>query len=614
MADPCEAKQQNGVQMVNHKKLCFIALILIVSASISYAADSGSAGFVTAEFPRTLEGYQDDHLESVVSILVNRIKKEPFNLFATLIFLGAIVHTFFSSRFIAIANKWQRRHNKKILAGKADAHSMHFGAGVFHFLGEVEVIFGIWAVALGITIGLFYNWSTVVYYIGEKVNYTEPLFVVVIMALASTRPILKLAELAMWKVSKRLGGMLKAWWLTILTIGPLLGSVITEPAAMTICAYLLAEKFYDLKPSERFKYATLGLLFVNVSVGGTLSHFAAPPVIMVAGPWGWDFVYMLSHFGWKALLGILIATSFYYYIFRDEIRSLEAKFAVIRRKREIQRKYVPRKEVENRLDQIEQDVSVALGFIAELDRQYGQVREHIKNETLRRLRGEVDGRSVEDAIYQRFDDIKLKELKKTVPGLLPEDVRPPFQDPDWDRREELVPGWIMIVHLLFMAWTVINAHYPALVVGGFMFFLGFAQVTYPYQNRIDLKPPLLVGFFLAGLVIHGGVQAWWIAPLLGNMNELPLILGSSILTAFNDNAAITYLSTLVPGFTESLKYAVVAGAVAGGGLTVIANAPNPAGQSILKRYFEDGVSPVKLLKAALVPTITMLCVFTLLRF
>jgi Na+/H+ antiporter NhaD/arsenite permease-like protein len=118
-------------------------------------------------------------------------------------------------------------------------------------------------------------------------------------------------------------------------------------------------------------------------------------------------------------------------------------------------------------------------------------------------------------------------------------------------------------------------------------------------------PALLVGFFLAGLVIHGGLQAWWIAPVLSSLPELPLMIGATVLTAFNDNAAITYLASLVPNFSDGMKYAVVAGAVTGGGLTVIANAPNPAGQSILQRYFEGGVSPLKLVLAAIVPTIVM---------
>ena len=73
-----------------------------------------------------------------------------------------------------------------------------------------------------------------------------------------------------------------------MTIAPILGSFITEPAAMTIGALLLAKKIYKHKPKATFAYATLGLLFVNVSVGGTLTHFAAPPVLMVASTWSWD--------------------------------------------------------------------------------------------------------------------------------------------------------------------------------------------------------------------------------------------------------------------------------------------------------------------------------------
>jgi Na+/H+ antiporter NhaD/arsenite permease-like protein len=119
-------------------------------------------------------------------------------------------------------------------------------------------------------------------------------------------------------------------------------------------------------------------------------------------------------------------------------------------------------------------------------------------------------------------------------------------------------------------------------------------VTQPYQNRIDLKPPMLVGFFL------------------GNLSEIPLMLGATLLTAFNDNAAITFLSTLVPGLTDASKYAVVAGAVAGGGLTIIANAPNPAGVSLLKKYFKNGVSPAGILSGALIPTVIMIVLFVLL--
>jgi len=84
---------------------------------------------------------------------------------------------------------------------------------------------------------------------------------------------------------------------------------------------------------------------------------------------------------------------------------------------------------------------------------------------------------------------------------------------------------------------------------------------------------------------------------------------ATVLTAFNDNAAITYLATLVPDFSDGLKYAVVAGAVAGGGLTIIANAPNPAGISLLKKYFSNGVSPMGLLGAAIIPTFIAFVLF-----
>jgi hypothetical protein len=175
-----------------------------------------------------------------------------------------------------------------------------------------------------------------------------------------------------------------------------------------------------------------------------------------------------------------------------------------------------------------------------------------------------------------------------------------------------VPAWITAVHLAFMGWTVVNSHYPPLFLGGFLFFLGFARATAPYQSRMDFKAPLLVGFFLGGLVIHGGLQAWWIAPVLSSLSELPLFAGSTILTAFNDNALITYLSTLVPNLDDRLKIAVVEGAVTGGGLTVIANAPNPAGQALLGRFFGGAVHPLDLLLGAFIPTLIAAAAFRLL--
>ena len=597
--------------------LVIFGLALVGIAAVTFAAGGGHGveHGVKIKFPRSLESYGDAEMTGIAKILWHRITEEPFNLVATLIFLLAIVHTFLSSKFLSISHRWVHEHNQKKKEGKVDQDEVHMGAGVLHFMGEVEAIFGIWAVVLGIAISIFYDWTTVIYYIGQKVNYTEPMFVVVIMTLASSRPILKLSELLMWKVAGLIGGMLAAWWLTILTIGPLMGSFITEPAAMTISAHLLASKFYDLRPSERLQFATIGLLFVNISVGGTLTHFAAPPVLMVAGPWDWGMGFMMGHFGWKAVLGILIANATYFYMYKGEMEELQKDYLIVRSKREIQRRYIIRKQLEAQLEGMEQVVDKDVGYIREFEKRCNNIKTEITERSLKEIPGGMANQSdIIEALAQRFEDIKTHELKKTLPGLLPEQQRPPYRDPDWDKREDWVPKWIMGVHVVFIIWTVINVHHPVLFIGGFLFYLGFAQVTAFYQNRIDLKPALLVGFFLAGLVIHGGLQGWWIAPVLGSLTEIPLMLSATSLTAFNDNAAITYLSTLVPGFSDTSKYAVVAGAVSGGGLTVIANAPNPAGQSILKKYFQHGVAPTQLLKAAIIPTIIMGLCFMLLRF
>ena len=249
-----------------------------------------------------------------------------------------------------------------------------------------------------------------------------------------------------------------------------------------------------------------------------------------------------------------------------------------------------------------------------LEERYDAIKDSHRKILRERYAAELHKKGIEvsvvvEAYEQRFEELKLLRMREKFPGLLTEDQRPEFRDPLWNTRDDPVPFWVTLIHIVFMVWIIINAHHAPFVIAGLLFFLGFAHISATYQNTIDLRSPLMVGFFLSGLVIHGGVQAWWIAPVLGNLSEIPLLLAATGLTAFNDNAAITYLSTLVPGFTDELKYSVLAGAVSGGGLTVIANAPNPAGQSLLKSYFSNGVSPVGLLKAALFPTLVVLVFF-----
>ena len=495
-----------------------IALILFGShlePALAAAAPDGPPAKI--DFPKPLEDYHDDQTPALFQKLVDRVRLEPFNLVGTIIFFCAILHTFLTARFTHIAHAFKHEfealESEETSADPSISHrrdALQFRAQFFHFMGEVEVVFGIWLVPLFIAVVLMKGWPRLVTYI-TSLNPAEPVFVVVVMAIASSRPILRLAENWLAKLAALGGSTPGAWWLSILTLGPLLGSAITEPAAMTICALLLRQKFYPLKPSKPLAYATLGLLFVNISVGGTLTHFAAPPVVMVATKWGWGLSHMLTNFGWRAVLGILAANMIYYLRFRQELSHLK-----------------PARTVE-------------------------------------------------------------KEPRRPVP------IR------------------ITIVHIMFLLWTVFTAHHAPLVVLGFLFFLAFVETTNRHQSVMRLRGPLLVGFFLASLIIHGGCQTWWIGPVLSNLTEWPLFIGAIVLTAFNDNAAITYLASLVPGFSPALQQAVVAGAVTGGGLTVIANAPNPAGQSILGSSFgKDGISPGGLLAGALVPTVVMAAAFMLL--
>ena len=588
--------------------LLTLALFLTLNTYAFASAPETLSDVSSSEFPRSLDSYHDADFESISEIIKHRIDLEPFNLVAAIIFILAIIHTFMASRLTNLSHKLRYAHADRIREGEADEGSVNLKAEVLHFLGEVEVVFGLWLVPLIVGIIVFYDWSAVANYFDSKVDMTEATFVVVIMVLASSRPILRVAEKFMVRISRLFGGSLAALWLTILTLGPLLGSFITEPAAMTICAMLLSRKFYALSPSPKFKYATIALLFVNISVGGVLTHFAAPPVLMVAGAWNWGTSFMLATFGWKVIIGILLSNGLYYLLFRKELSGMQHAFILKEVKDDIEQNYLTRKVVQKAWDDAEKQDNEDMKLVATITKYTDQfsatIRERMESIDLSELEEKgYDKKLIKEAFNKRFEEAGLYRKRRYIPFLLPEKDKAEFIDPDWDKRDDPVPGWVIFVHALFMIWTIVNSHHSELFILGFLFFIGFAQVTAQYQNRLYLRSALLVGFFLVGLVAHGGLQAWWIAPILGSLSEGMLMLSATILTAFNDNAAITYLSTLVPGFTDGLKYAVVAGAIAGGGLTVIANAPNPAGQALLKHHFDGAVSPQRLVISALVPTI-----------
>lgn len=428
---------------------------------------------------------------------IPRLFMNPTSLeiLATVLFSLAVLHTFFVKRFAHWAHQYP--------AGSVQEN-------LLHFLAETEVVFGLWAAALFAGIAMLQgSIHEAVLYV-EHLNFNEAKFVFVVMVVAATRPVVKLAERFIGLLAKLIpAGESLAFYIAALTAGPLLGSLITEPAAMTLLALVLKRRYFDQGISSRLAYATLGLLFVNVSIGGTLTHFAAPPVLMVASKWHWDTLFMLEHFGWRAAISCVVST-----------------------------------------------LGVALYFRREL-------------------------------------------------------LGVPVQN----TKSGAVPPVLTLLHLVFLALVVAFAHYPNVFFGVFMMFLGLVTATREYQDNLKLREALLVGFFLAGLVVLGSLQAWWLKPLIMKLNGSSLFYGATGLTAITDNAALTYLGSLVEGISDELKYALVAGAVTGGGLTVIANAPNPAGVGILqnaKAFGSEGISPLGLFAGALPPTLTaILCLWVL---
>lgn len=385
-------------------------------------------------------------------------------------------------------------------------------AGLWHLLGEVEVVFGLWSFILLLFIAFSANAQQAITYL-ENQNYTEPLFVFVILTIAATRPILSFVKSMVNQLTKLLPvpEIIGRYFLCLAFI-PLSGSFITEPAAMTVAALLLRDLYFNQAVSTRFKYITLAVLLVNVSIGGVLTPYAAPPVLMVAKKWGWDLTWMITVFGWKAALAVTINALLVSAFFFKELIALAGKAS-----------------------------------------------------------------------------------------------------PKYQKKSAKVPPNVILIHLLFLFGVVWFNHHAVVFVGLFLFFLGFTQAYPEHQDKLMLKEGLLVGFFLAGLVVLGGLQQWWLQPIISNLHSNTLFFGSIALTAVTDNAALTYLGSLVEGISDEAKYALLTGAVTGGGLTVIANAPNPVAFAIFRDYFEEeSISALNVFLAALLPTIIAAACFALL--
>ena len=419
------------------------------------------------------------------------VSPSVIELIATLIFGLALVHTFTASQFQHLAH----------------THPRH--AGLFHLLGEVEVVFGVWAALLILVMAFIKTPNQAIEYLDTR-NYAEPLLVFVLMVMAASRPLVEAAR----SINNALARLLPldpvtARFVVTMSFIPLMGSFITEPAAMTLGALLMRDQFMRHDLPERFKYAVVGVLFVNVSIGGTLTPFAAPPVLMVASKWGWDIQFMISQIGWRAVMAVALNAVVLTLIGRKYLSALPISTA-----------------------------------------------EH--------------------------------------------------------SNEPSIPLSVTLIHTAFLATAVIFHHHPVVFMGLFLFFLGYTAAYPHYQSRLLLREALLVAFFLGGLVVLGGLQAWWLQDLLAGLSPTVLSFISTGLTAITDNAAITYLGSLVEGTDAAFKYALVTGAVTGGGLTVIANAPNPAGYALLKDCFaEKSIGAPGLFLAALGPTLVAVAAFWL---
>jgi len=410
-----------------------------------------------------------------------------------LLFVVALVHTFSTTLFQKLAHRYPNHE------------------GGFHLLGEVEVVFGFWALVLVLFTVAVEGTKPATDYVDSR-NFTEPLFVFAIMVIAGSRPILNLATLLVTTVARLvpLPTSLAVYFLALSMI-PLMGSLVTEPAAMTLAALMLRSRVFNVELPERVKYATIGVLFVNVSIGGTLTSFAAPPVLMVSAKWGWDSAFMLSHFGWKAALAVVFNAAV--------VTLLFARYIL-------------------------------------------------------RARNPAD-----------------EQVAKAN--------RSPIS--------------AMLISALFLLGVVVFAHHAAVFMGLLLFFIGYSAAYQRHHDPLILREALLVAFFLAGLVVLGGQQQWWLQPLLTSMSPQAVYYGATALTAVTDNAALTYLGSLVEGLSDEFKYSLVSGAVTGGGLTVIANAPNPAGFSILRGSFAAGsIHAAWLFLAALGPTVVAIAAFRLL--
>lgn len=369
----------------------------------------------------------------------------------TAFFAAAVVHSLLSSKIHVWFSGLAKRRPRLI-----------------HWLSEIELIFGLWTLPLFLVFVLNGQGDTLIQYL-RSIHYFEPVLVFCVFIVAGSRPVLAIVGRLVYAIGKAIANLARvptkfAELFVVLAICPLVGSVITEPAAMAVAAPMLSNMIQ--KRDQNLLYILVALLFVNVSIGGALTNFAAPPILMVARPWGWSTpdVYML--FGTHSIMATILTT-------------LLTLILLNRR------------------------ISNAIGPL-------------------------------------------------------------PTQKIDW-KKMRIFP--------------------------------------------LRYKEAGLIALFLTSLLVFGPFQTWWVQPVLTTIDGRLLYGAATLLTGIVDNAALTYLGAQVPNLSDESKYYLVAGAISGGGLTLIANAPNIIGLNLLKQHFPNGFDSKKLLVSAIPPTLLVGLIF-----
>ncbi|WP_213357473.1 putative Na+/H+ antiporter [Chlamydiifrater phoenicopteri] len=232
------------------------------------------------------------------------------------IFSLSLVHMFLTPYFYKVCENYA--HKKMVYPEQREKYGVL--SELFKILSRVELVFILWSAPLFFWFLITEGTRLSIAYFSSR-NYIFPFFVVVIVLFIESRPIVYLGERLLSKIANFGKKSPAAWWWTILLVSPFITPLIKETGTMVLACVLLVAKFFPFSPSKKFSYATAGLLFSNVSIGGMLFPITSRAVFLINSKLRWSAVFVLKYFSWKAFLAILVSTTIYYLIFRKEFQA-----------------------------------------------------------------------------------------------------------------------------------------------------------------------------------------------------------------------------------------------------------------------------------------------------